>query len=310
MTPVHRCSAKLDIPQGVWYNESEETRTDMDDLRSEYTASGLAGGITEGHRRLLAQIHRAFAHPFAVEDAAGLWGVDHALAGRLLAYWASRGWLARIRRGLYLPVPLEAQNPGERREDPWIVAATVFAPCYLGGWTACEHWGLTDQIFSDIAVYTTRRVRHREPVVQEVRYHVRVIPDAKRFGLKEIWRGHTQVSVSDPARTLTDVLDDPGMGGGMKHVAEVAREYFESEHRDDEALREYVTRLGNRTIPKRLGYLIEALGIEAPDLVEFCRESISSGYSKLDPTNPTKGRLLRRWNLAVNVRIAGATLPP
>ncbi|MBI3946014.1 MAG: hypothetical protein HY321_08855 [Armatimonadetes bacterium] len=280
----------------------------MGELRSEYTDFGPAGGITEEHRRRLAQLHRAFAHPFVVEDAARLWGVDHAQAGRLLTYWASRGWLARVRRGLYLPVPLETRNPSERREDPWIVAATLFAPGYLGGWTACEHWGLTDQVFADLAVYTTRRVRHRDPVIQEVTYHVRVIRDARLFGLRQVWRGHTQVSVSDPARTLADILDDPSMGGGMKHVAEVAREYFESDHRDDAALREYAGRLGNRAICKRLGYLIETLDMDAPDLLEFCRQAISSGYSKLDPSVPTRGRLLRRWNLAVNVRIAGEGL--
>ena len=67
---------------------------------------------------------------------------------------------------------------------------------------------------------------------------------------------------------------------------------------------DYSSRLGNRTVPKRLGYLVETLEIEAPEIVEHCRKTMSPGYSKLDPSTDAKGRFLRRWNLQVNVKLA------
>jgi predicted transcriptional regulator of viral defense system len=100
-----------------------------------------------------------------------------------------------------------------------------------------------------------------------------------------------------------DVLDNPSLGGGIKHTAEVLLEYFSGEHRNDRLLIGYVTRLRNRTVHKRLGYLVETLAIDAPDIIKFCKRNLSAGYSKLDPAIRTKGRLVRRWNLEVNVRI-------
>ena len=35
-------------------------------------------------------------------------------------------------------------------QDPWILVPALFAPAYIGGRTAAEHWDLTEQIFRDI----------------------------------------------------------------------------------------------------------------------------------------------------------------
>ena len=63
----------------------------------------------------------------------------------------------RVCRGLYAPIPLDAISPSEWREDPWVIAVKLFGPdYYIGGWTACEHWSFTEQIFMDTVVVTTR----------------------------------------------------------------------------------------------------------------------------------------------------------
>jgi len=98
-------------------------------------------------------------------------------------------------------------------------------------------------------------------------------------------------------------LDDPSIGGGMRHIAEVLRQYFEREYRDEAKLLEYMKWLNNRTVYKRLGYIIEILNLKFPHIIEICRSNISKGYSTFDPTVSAKGRFLRRWNLQVNVTI-------
>lgn len=62
-------------------------------------------------------------------------------------------------------------------------------------------------------------------------------------------------------------------------------------------------RLGNRPVFKRLGFIVERLGIEAQDLLAECRDARSTGYTRLDPSGPARGRLLRRWGLQVNVEV-------
>ena len=252
---------------------------------------------------LLEELHRRAHGAFDVADAAQILGIDHNEAGQLLVYLARRGWLSRVRRGLYVAVPLDARRSGEWIEDPWVVAERLFSPCYVGGWSACEHWDLTEQVFRTLLVVTARRVRHRDLDVQGLPFHLTVRDQEALFGTVSVWRGQNRVAVSDPSRTVIDVLDDPRLGGGIRTVADVLREYLQGEHRDDDHLVEYGDRLGNRAVFKRLGYLLEHSGTEAQGLVEACLARRSSGLAKLDPSAKETGRILRRWGLRVNVAL-------
>ncbi len=260
-------------------------------------------GITQGNRVLLEELHRRAHGAFDVANAARILGIDHDEAGQLLVYLARRGWLSRVRRGLYIAVPLDARRSGEWIEDPWVVAERLFRPCYVGGWSACEHWDLTEQVFRTLLVVTARRVRHRDLDVQGLPFHLTVRDQSALFGTVWVWRGQNRVAVSDPSRTVIDVLDDPRLGGGIRTVADVLHEYLQGEHRDDDRLVEYGDRLGNRAVFKRLGYLLEHSGTEARSLVEACLARRSSGLAKLDPSAKESGRILRRWGLRVNVAL-------
>lgn len=261
------------------------------------------GGISRANRELLAVLHRSFGAPFTVAEAASALGIDSDAARELLGYLFRRGWLARVRQGLYLAVPLGASTPGEWVEDPWIVAAKVFAPCYIGGWSAAEHWGLTEQVFRDVVVMTTQQTRRRDHILQDVPFVVTHRAEEKVFGLRQVWHREVRVRVSDPSRTLIDVLDDPSIGGGIRHVAAVVQEYLGSDHRDDGQLVRYGDRLGNRSVFKRLGWIAELLGVDGP-LIAACADRRSSGLTRLDPTVDAPGRIVRRWGLRVNVELA------
>ena len=201
---------------------------------------------------------------------------------------------------MYVAVPLDARRSGEWVEDPWVVADRLFHPCYVGGWSACEHWDLTEQTFRTLLVVTAHRVRDRDEVIQGMPFHLTVRSEVAIFGTVPVWRGQNKVAVSDPSRTVIDVLDDPSLGGGIRTLAEVLDEYFRSEHRDDRLLVDYGDRLGNRAVFKRLGYLLERSRVGAPALVEACLARRSSGLAKLDPAAKGPGRILRRWGLRVN----------
>ena len=262
-----------------------------------------ASGISKDHRELLSRLHRENPTPFDIDAATVTLGLPRPKVRSLLRYWCARGWLSRIRRGIYITVPLNARSPSEWREDAWITANAVFSPCYIGGWSAAEHWGLTEQIFSDIVVFTSASVRERTPVIKRTKYVVVSIPEKKFFALISVWRNNVKIGVSSPSRTIADILNTPRLGGGMKHVAEITREYFSGEHRNDAELRSCLERLRNRTAMKRLGYLIETLNIDAANTPAFCRDNVSAGYSNLDPSAPARGKLVRRWNLRINVNI-------
>ena len=100
---------------------------------------------------------------------------------------------------------------------------------------------------------------------------------------------------------MLGLLDEPGVGGGIRHVSEILETYFTGDLRDERKLLEYVPKLGNRTVWKRLGFLLEARGIRAPTLIATARKSMSKGLSLLDPAGPKSGRVVKRWNLRVNL---------
>jgi predicted transcriptional regulator of viral defense system len=262
-----------------------------------------SAGIGQRNRALLEQLHRRTAGAFGVAEAARVLGMGHEETGRLLVYLARRGWLSRVRRGLYVAVPLDARRSGEWVEDPWVVAERIFSPCYIGGWSACAHWGLTEQVFRTLLVVTARRVRHRDVEIQGLPFHLTVRASDALFGTVPVWRSQTRVSVSDPSRTVVDVLDDPRLGGGIRTVADVLYEYLHSEHRDDQILVGYGDRIGNRALFKRLGFLLEHSGADAPELIQACLERRSSGLAALDPSAKAPARIVRRWRLRVNVTL-------
>jgi predicted transcriptional regulator of viral defense system len=271
---------------------------------SSYLESGA--GISQRNRAYLEELHRGAHGAFDVSEASRILGVGREEAGQLLGYLARRGWLSRVRRGLYVAVPLDARHSGEWLEDPWVVADRLFGPCYIGGWSACEHWDLTEQVFRTLLVVTARRVRRRDEVIQGIPFHLTVRSENALFGTVSVWRGRSKVTVSDPSRTVVDVLDDPGLGGGIRTVADIVSEYLRNEHRDDRLLVDYGDRLGNRAVFKRLGYILEHRRSEAPELVEACLSRRSSGLAKLDPAADGPGRIVRRWGLRVNVALGSS----
>ncbi|MBU1809378.1 MAG: type IV toxin-antitoxin system AbiEi family antitoxin domain-containing protein [Candidatus Omnitrophica bacterium] len=260
-------------------------------------------GIDKKNRKLLDSLNRFGKNLFSVKDAAEIMELPIKNARLYLSYFERRGWLSRIKPGLYISVPLGIVNPQEYKENPWIVANKVFSPCYIGGWSAAEHWDLTDQIFSSIFVFTGRLFRKKDVKIQSTDFVLKLVRMKNIRHTKSVWIENVKVQVSDPTQTIVDMLDDPAVGGGIRHVAEIVKNYFNSEHRDDSGLLKYISENNNRTIHKRLGHIIETLNIQAPNLIEVCRKNISAGYSILDPTIKNKGTFNRKWNLRVNAEI-------
>lgn len=259
-------------------------------------------GISGRSRTELAKVLAGGRRFIAPTDAAAALGVDADTAAKKLARWATEGWVRRVRRGLYIGVPVDAANPAAWSEDALVVAAEVWAPCYFTGWTAASHWVLTEQVFRTTVLKTSARVRASTVRLLDHDYLVHHVPeDALAWGLKTEWRDEVRLRFADPARTVIDIMDRPMIGGGIRHGAEVLSAYLDDH--DPSLLVEHGDRLGNGAVFKRLGYLVEALGIDNPALISACHERVSSGVSALDPNGPPGGRQVMRWRLRVNVGV-------
>lgn len=260
----------------------------------------VAAGISQAGRAELAAIlgsGRRFVTPAEVVE---MLGVDPNAAAKKLSRWAAQGWLRRARRGLYIPVPVDVADASAWSEDALIVAAAVWTPCYFTGWTAANHWALSDQVFRTTVLKTTRRVRASAARLLDHDYLLaHTSAGAMEWGMNTEWRGQMRLRIADPARTVIDVIDTPRLGGGIRHSAEILAAYLEDN--ETGTLIDYGDRLGNRAVFKRLGYIVEALGQERSGLLDACRRRVSAGVSLLDPDGPDDGHRATRWGLRVNV---------
>ena len=258
-------------------------------------------GLGKADRERLSAVLRGTKGTLSVAEAAEILGMSSSSAAKLLSRWANKGWLSRVRRGLYVSVPLESRTADIPLEDAWVIADKLYSPCYIGGWSAAEYWGLTEQIFRTVIVLTTQRPRERKPTIKGTEFLLRTMSDKAMFGLKAVWRGQEKVNVSDPTRTVIDMLNDPQLGGGLRSTIDMLRNYMDSEKKDLEVLVKYADQLGNGAVFKRLGFLLEKYVGNEQIAIQQCSERLTTGNAKLDPSLKAE-KLITRWRLWVPER--------
>ena len=252
-------------------------------------------------RAQLVRVLSAAGDVIHVDDVVTALQLDRIGAAQRLSRWAEQGWLRRVGRGAYVAASIDTMASDRVLDDPWVLVPALFAPAYIGGRTAAEHWDLTEQIFKDIVVMTTQSVRQKREERHGTLFSLKHTDERKIFGTKNVWRHRTRVPVSDVHRTIIDMVDDPAIGGGIQHVADCLAAYLRRNDRDDEKLIEYAARLGNGAVFKRLGFLAERFPGTA-ELASLCERHLSGGHAQLDlaqngPCIVTKWRLRvpRRW---------------
>jgi predicted transcriptional regulator of viral defense system len=242
-----------------------------------------------------------------VSEAAKLLHMSNHQAATRLARLHDAGWLMRVKRGTYFIRPLEA-GPHDKGSapDPWPIASVMFDPCYIGGWTAAHHWGLTDQLFRSTFVVTSAHIRKRSPTILELEFRLARIRDRSRVtATPTIWRGTQRVRLSSIERTVADALATPSWVGGFRHLVDILASALSTGTFDVDRLANELRANSSGAAFKRLGYLVDTLWPQRSDLLTMVGPHITSGIVRLDPNLPKRGRLSKRWLLWINTTVSG-----
>jgi len=223
--------------------------------------------VSKINQNRINQLDSMMNHTFTIEEAAIVLGMSAKEAAKLMSRWVGHGRFVRLKRGLYARVKQE----DEQLNDPWVTATKLYQPCYIGGLSAAEYWGLTNQKISNVFIFTTKKPKNHNPAINRVSYCLRTIPEDSMFGLTSMMRGTAEVFISDPARTMVDLLVDPQLGGGINNVIDTLTSYLKSSHKNMELLLDYARRHYNRAIVKRLGYLLERCQSGEFNTIWFCK---------------------------------------
>jgi len=246
----------------------------------------------------LGAVIRAHGDIFSLEAAAKVLGLPNNKATKVLSRWAKQGWLTRIKQGLYSVVPIESVSTQIALENTWCLVPELFTPAYVGGWSAAEYWDFTEQIFRTICVITAKPKQKKSRTIYNIPFMVTTVSADLLFGTKILWIDNKKILISDPHKTIVDILYDPSLGGGIEHSLDCIKEYFKSKKFDPIKISEYAKRMNNGAIFKRLGFIAEKLLGRDNVFSKLCSENLTKGTAALDK-NIKETVLITRWRLKV-----------
>jgi len=220
-----------------------------------------------------------------------------------------KGWLERLRPGLFQLVPAERGQEGVADTNPLAAAAALIAPYFLSFGTACTHYGLTNQVFAEVYLAC---LQHRRPEIIRGRRYVFVYVSEKRFfGLEEVEVLGQSVRMAVVERAMLDAIDRPRHAGGIGEVSSIAARGFTKI--SWEVLLDFVHRWGSSALVQRLGYLLDLHQAPVPadvrrELVQLVRprSKIQLGSRRRWGAS---GKLVRPWNVVENVPRRLLSLP-
>lgn len=189
-------------------------------------------------------------------------------------------------------------------DDPWVLAIELFSPAYIGGWTAAQHWGLTEQLFRETFVVSSAHIRERNPVMFGSHFQLARVARARVESVAPVWRGTERIRVSSAERTLVDGCANPWWVGGTRHLVEMVNAYRDSRIAAPERLAADLAAFGNGAAHKRLGYIVEQVWPESRCITEAAERGRSTGVIRLDPAVASRGRMNKRWGLWLNTTLA------
>lgn len=228
----------------------------------------------------------------------------------LISALARSGWIEIIKRGVYVVrSPIYAGDI-----PPYAIAAALVQPMAISHWSALAHHGFTTQSPVMIQASTPQKIvtpemRHGQAYRPRGRAVWRVyglefefIYTKKHFfwGNQKEWvNSWQQVNITDPERTALDLIARSDIFGGIQSAGEILEESLD--RIDVEKLVSYAMKYHVGAVIKRLGWLLENMGVACEQL-EVLQKFSTRSYYLLDTTQPKSTIFNARWHINENVR--------
>lgn len=219
------------------------------------------------------------------------------LAHRLV----KKGWLERLRPGLFQLVPASRGREGVADTNPLAAGAVLISPYFFSFGTACTHHGLTEQRFSE--VYIACRERRPAEIIRGIRYVFVHMPKQQFFGFTGARVLGASVQMATLERALLDAIDRPRHSGGIGEVSRIAM--CAATRISWDALVELARRWSSSALVQRLGYLVDLHHGPMPESTKAELLTIIRPHSKIYLDSRRRwgisGKLAKPWNVVVNV---------
>ncbi len=218
----------------------------------------------------------------------------------LLSDMTKRGLLMRLKEGVYYIIPYESDSVSFMPD--WHLIAEPLAgdvDHYIGYYSALQIHNLITQPSLKEQIVVSQQMRPSTLKVKGIPFQFIYHNPKHFFGSKKIWIDNfNKVQCSDLEKTFIDCLFKPDYAGG---IVDVARALYQSKDvLKYDVLFSYAVRFKSQAVIKRLGFLLEELGIQSKIIPELQKMKTAS-YVLLDTKLPKSGKLLSRWSIQQNV---------
>jgi len=196
---------------------------------------------------------------FTIADTARITKLSPALASSLLYKAAKRGLVSRLKRGLFVIVPPELGSSTQYFGNPYLwPAISLFCPVLHLPCAAMELHRMVTQ--PQFVTFLSSTKPHTKTDFARHRFRFVYLKNDHFFGTMKHWVTKEQaVEVSDLERTILDGLRQPEYCGGITEVAKGL--WMRRADLRPQKLVEYAARFQSGAVTRRLGYLLELLGV-------------------------------------------------
>jgi predicted transcriptional regulator of viral defense system len=220
-----------------------------------------------------------------------------------LFYRLSRtGWIVRLRRGLYIVpprIPSGAWSPGV-----YLSLQKLMEDCkgqyQICGSSAFNYYGFNEQIANVTYVYNNRLSGER--AIGSLEFNFIKVAESRLGSINTfITPNGAKAIYSSKVRTLIDAVYDWSRFNTLPNAYEWIRSFVRGDLGLCGDLIECCLLYGNQATIRRVGFLLDGLGVITEDL-EKLRTSLKSVKSVIPwrPDKPAKGRVNRVWGVIEN----------
>lgn len=187
------------------------------------------------------------------------------------------------------------RNKYTTHKDPLIVASNIIWPCYISCWSALRYYNLTEQLPHNIFIITTRARKKRViTITNEKVFFIKSSPEYFFGYKKEIYNGF-EIFIAGKEKALIDSALFKKIS--FSEIAEIIKN--KKEEIDFDLLARYIIKIKNKTLIKRVGFLLDKLGFSTEKLVKL----IDYKYIPLDYAVQKKGKRNKKWKVIENVEL-------
>jgi predicted transcriptional regulator of viral defense system len=249
---------------------------------------------------LLGEWERTGVHRVTTAHIASALAVSRPTAVVVLSRLAHKGALERIGRGIYEIRPMRAVG------IPWATSALVAVATlldgrdyYVGGSVALSTHHLTEQVYHAVIDVLTPEQRPTLPHGQaQIVFHTLRWLEAYHLGIIDVPIEGVAIRMSDPERTLLDLVDRPNLVGSSRSALSLVRRAIRLI--DVDRIIAYATRWPRRAMRQRLGYILERSGVERVRLMTLLPDGRPTHVVSLLVDEPARGPIHSPWRVRAN----------